>query len=335
MKSIFKIEIPFSASLELTRRCNLRCKHCYIKRKNGRELKGEEWKRVMDELREMGTMMLTITGGEPLMRDDFLDLLKYASSFAIRLFTNATLIDEEVAEELTRMRIIEVETSLHGGMEFHDDFTGKSGAWERTLKGIELLRRNGIKVNVKMNVVRGNVGEMELVKEIAERFGCYAGFDPVIVHREDGDSSPISLRVENLNEVVRKMKKLSKGKKGKRDFETHPPQYLCGAGVTLIAIDAEGNVMPCVGWRRICGNVREKSLREIFYGEEMEEVRGINRRFRDKCPQCKLKDFCEFCLGLSIQENNGSVEPVEFLCKLAYEKERIFMEVEDDSCNKA
>lgn len=335
MESILKNAIPFSTSLELTRRCNLRCKHCYIIKKKKGELTTEEWKRIMDELQKMGTIILTITGGEPLIRKDFVELAEYASTnFALRIFTNAILINESIAERLSEMNVIEVETSIYGSKAFHDRFTGKKGAWEKTLKGIELLQQYGIKVNIKMSVMNNNINEMERVKEIAYQFHSFIGFDPVIVPREDGKHTPSCLRVKNIRKVVKKIKTLSQTGRKDGGFEKHPSKYLCGAGVTTIAIDSTGNVFPCVGWRITCGNIRKETLRNIFYGKEMEKVREVNRSFKNKCDGCEIKNFCEFCIGLSWVENEHKVEPVEFLCKLASEKKKIFLEEKSDSCDK-
>ncbi len=105
------LHIPVSGSLEVTQRCNLRCMHCYIplsKRKGPRkvELSISEIQHILDEIKEAGCLWLLLTGGEPLLRTDFLDIYKFAKhkGFLLTLFTNGTLLTPRIADVLCEWR---------------------------------------------------------------------------------------------------------------------------------------------------------------------------------------------------------------------------------------
>jgi len=108
---------PTSAQIELTYRCDLNCIHCYCK---GSEVKKEltacEWKDLIDQMHSAGTMWLTITGGEPLLRKDFIEIYAYAKKkgFFISLFTCGTLLDDETIRYLSENPPYSVEISLYG-----------------------------------------------------------------------------------------------------------------------------------------------------------------------------------------------------------------------------
>ena len=106
--------IPFKVDWEITYRCNLRCSHCYQTGASGeKELTTEEIYSALDELADLGCLYLTFTGGEILLREDLFDIAKYArkKEFAIRLFTNGTLIDEKVADKIKNLSPLSVEIS--------------------------------------------------------------------------------------------------------------------------------------------------------------------------------------------------------------------------------
>ncbi len=111
-----KKPLPIGVTAELTYRCNLRCIHCYCTNSISKELTLNEWKRAIDILKSWGTVFITFTGGEPLLREDLLQIMRYASKngMALRLFTNGTLINEKIADHLKDMNLLEVEVSIQG-----------------------------------------------------------------------------------------------------------------------------------------------------------------------------------------------------------------------------
>jgi len=141
---------PFMVSYSITTKCNLKCKHCYsdsVDQAAPDELSTGEAFRLKDELSQWGIGLLVIDGGEPLCRDDLLDIVRYASSKGIRttIGSNGTLIDEAMAKKLLDSGVKSAAISIDGAdAETHDSFRGVRGAWAQALEGVEACRDVGL-----------------------------------------------------------------------------------------------------------------------------------------------------------------------------------------------
>src|SRR3990172_2707114 len=108
--------IPYTVTLELTRKCNLNCQHCYAAPERGRrELTFDDTKHIIDELRELGTLFILFTGGDPTANPNFPNILRYASDqkMAIQFFTNGLAITNEVVDELAKLKIFHIGVSVY------------------------------------------------------------------------------------------------------------------------------------------------------------------------------------------------------------------------------
>lgn len=178
-----KFDEPFSDLLRpiiawnITKRCNLRCKHCYIdaeQRRGEGELNKEGALRVVDQVRELGSPLIIFSGGEPLMRDDVFDVIEYAKSRGIKvaLSTNGTLITEEVARRIARAGVDYVGVSLDSPYPtWHDEFRGVKGSFDATMTGIRELKKVGVPVGFRFTVTRFNVGQVPEYLGLALRLG--------------------------------------------------------------------------------------------------------------------------------------------------------------------
>jgi len=166
-----KTYFPGRAMFEVTKRCAQRCVHCYIDDFSGKgELNTEEAKKVIRELDELNCLELTFTGGEVFMRKDFMELLRYARElhFNIIIYTEANLIDEEIADQLKAIAPWKLEVTLLGpDAELHDRLVQKKGAFERTLRGIKLLLERNIRVTGKTILIQMLAGMINDYCEIA------------------------------------------------------------------------------------------------------------------------------------------------------------------------
>jgi len=157
-----------------TKTCNLECVHCYadaeVRRFVG-ELSTEEAQRMIEDLASINTPALLISGGEPLVRPDVLDLAEYATALGVRVTfsTNGTLIDQKKAERLAKIGVTYVGISIDGGEERHDLFRGKAGAFQGAIRGIRNCRAAGIRVGVRFTVTQENLGELEGIFRLVER----------------------------------------------------------------------------------------------------------------------------------------------------------------------
>jgi len=157
----------------ITKRCNLKCVHCYAHatpQAQDNELSTDEGKALIDDLADFKAPVLLFSGGEPLMRKDLPELAGYAVKKGMRavISTNGTLIHEETAKALKDIGLSYVGISLDGGRAINDRFRGVHGAFDAALKGIDNCQKTGIKVGLRFTINKFNVGEVPLLFDILE-----------------------------------------------------------------------------------------------------------------------------------------------------------------------
>jgi len=158
----------------VTRRCNLRCKHCYATSEDkdySNELTTEEGKRLIDDLAQFGCPVLLFSGGEPLIRPDVIELASYAVKKGLRVVfsTNGTLITKDMAKRLKEIGTSYIGISLDGGEIIHDTFRGVSGAFKKAIEGASNCKEVGLKVGFRFTIFKGNATEVPKIFEIAEK----------------------------------------------------------------------------------------------------------------------------------------------------------------------
>jgi len=174
------IQPPFIVSYSITTKCNLKCKHCYsesIDQAAPDELTIEEAFRLMDDLAKWGIHLLVIDGGEPLCREDTLDIVKYSSSKGIRttIGSNGTLIDEVMAKKMLDAGVKAVAISVDGAnAQTHDSFRGESGTFEQTLKGVVACRVAGLPFQFNTIIRKETLSQLEDLLHMAVDYGANA-----------------------------------------------------------------------------------------------------------------------------------------------------------------
>lgn len=305
---------PLSASLELTYRCNWRCVFCYNPRRHDRRaLSVAEWCMVLDDLRALGTLYVALTGGEPLAYSGFLALARAVRerAFALRILTNGALVTDALADEIAGLRPLAVELSLHGAAtETHDRATATPGSFHAMLRGLDRLRARGVGVVLKTPLTCLNESEITGMRRLAEERGVPWRVDAVLTPRDDGDAGPLAYRAsaEATERVFRELASLGQLPQEERaEGGTN-----CGLGRTTVAVDPEGNVFPCLQWRRApLGNVRDTRLRDMWAGSaERLLAAGVARAANDRLVQAggALASF-PFCPALALQHTGDPLRP--------------------------
>ncbi|MGC8719465.1 MAG: radical SAM protein, partial [Thermodesulforhabdaceae bacterium] len=157
----------------ITRKCNLRCVHCYAHADPSpapNELSTAEGKALIDSLAEFGCPVILFSGGEPLMREDLLELVAYAVEKGMRavISTNGTLITARVATEMKSIGLSYVGISLDGLEAVNDRFRGVRGAFGRAMDGIAACQEAGIKVGLRFTINRRNASEIPAIFDLVE-----------------------------------------------------------------------------------------------------------------------------------------------------------------------
>lgn len=318
--------IPISALVELTYRCNLSCRHCYLiprERQHPSELTLPEWEKVFQNLSEMGTLFLTFTGGEPILYPDFLEVFQIARKyrFAIRLFSNGTLIDPHLASHLATLQPLEVEISLYAAREdIHDWFSRTPGSYRSTLKGIDLLVSQGIKVNIKTTILSCNRNEIVPLKRLARERGANVFFSFLLSPRDDGNPIPLAFQL-NSEEILKCLGQIHDSGHPIPNDQLPPPDPkdpICGAGRSSVAISPEGEVFPCVQIRRSAGNILSQDFSKIWSSSALiQEIRKISLSLLASCRECAFSTHCALCPGMSFTLHHNIQVPYWPSCEVA------------------
>ena len=190
--------IPFSLHLDVTYRCNERCVHCYLDHDDHGEMTTDEIKRVLYQAASAGTLILTLSGGEPFLRKDFFDILAYARSlmFSVKIKTNGLLIGAEQAQRLRELHVGEVQISIYSHRpEVHDGITKVRGSLERSLNAIRFLRSQGLTTVIACPLMRANIADYPEVQALAAELGVAFTMDPTITPKIDGDMAIVQHRL--------------------------------------------------------------------------------------------------------------------------------------------
>jgi radical SAM protein with 4Fe4S-binding SPASM domain len=329
--------VPLQVSIEVTRRCPLECLHCYNNLPMGdldakrRELTKEEHFKVLDELVEMGCFWLLYTGGEIFARKDFLEIYTYAKKkgFLITLFTNGTLINEQIADYLKEWPPFAIEITLYGRTrETYEALTAIPGSYDRCLRGIRLLKQRGLPLKLKTVATSINKHEVMAMRRFAEEeLGVEFKADGQINPRIDCSQSPLAVRLTPEEVVALDLSAPRAAHEylrlARRDLGSPPNLdhadtiYFCGGGMNSFAINALGEIGICVISQQETFDIREVGVRRVWE-DSLLQLRSRKRERATKCVQCRIQSLCGMCPANGEMENGERETPVEFLCNVAH-----------------
>ena len=271
--------------ISLTDRCQCRCEHCFAATEDPclpeDELSTLEVRSLLDDLSSMGVTEVCFSGGEPLLRDDILDLVRHAyrKSLVVRLITNGVLLTDQTVLDLKQAGLNWCSVSIDSAKaELHDAFRGYRGCFEKAVNGLRFLVRHGVPCSIVTVARKGIVhtGELEDVVVLGQSLSVTTvriNF-PVPIGRFR--NQPEQMLTHEEREEVRKLLKY-----GIVSMESPREGTKCTAGVTKINILPSGDVTPCVFVPLPYGNIRQEKLSEIWR-DMAEYVREY--RIKGQCP---------------------------------------------------
>ncbi|MBI3557816.1 MAG: radical SAM protein [Deltaproteobacteria bacterium] len=336
--------VPTDGMLELTRLCSLKCTHCYIGdarwKKDPRELSTDQLKALMDALAERGTLWLTFTGGEALLRKDFKELWLYAKQkgFALVLFSNATLIDDKMAGFLELHPPQCLEISIYGATrETYERVTLIPGSFDRFMRGIENVRKRGLPWVLKAPVIKELAGEIPQITALASEWGVRLVLDgeinASIGEGQSGGKAPCASRLseERLVDFALEDKNLLieiKGMARERATaamapKTDEPLFSCGAGSNMFYVNSRGDLQMCVLTHHRSENLyADRTVADGFDATwaKFGDFRKIKMRADSPCIACDLTGICKSCPGFAHLENGDEHSAVEWLCRSTHLK---------------
>jgi radical SAM protein with 4Fe4S-binding SPASM domain len=307
---------PLSVIWDLTYECNLKCKHCLVGAGSpmGDELSTEEITGIIDQLVEMKVFSITFSGGEPLLRKDFFDILNYASArnLGIKLSTNGLLVTDRVIKRLDDIRIFAVQISVDGMEKTHDTFRGGKGAYRKAVNALEKLVAAGYWTIVSAMITKYNRHEIRSILEKAISLGVatfkLSAFIPT--GRGSKNITRLSLSMAETKDLALEMRELQDKYRHKIQFDIEgtycwlldaPPNNLkltrdraarvgCSAGRSQLVISPNGNVLSCPFLCDfVVGDLRKDKVTDIWRDAEiLKQFRNITKgHLKGKCKDCE------------------------------------------------
>ena len=298
--------VPLHATVEITQRCNIRCLHCYnFDRDAPRdravscepELDRAEILRAIGELHRAGCLFLAITGGEALVHPDLFAFLDHAArlDMAVQLLSNGVLLRPGLAGQLARYpNLLTVAISLYGATaEVHDAITQSPGSFARTWRGVDNLRRHGVRVRVKFLIMRANAHEAAAMKAQAEERGLHYNMNLTVTARHDGERDSLNLRVDGAQLEALVRGPLRDGEDRPRQPTFTDARWACNCARSNCAVTARGDVQPCIGIPMSAGNIRRQPFADIWRDAPLfRSIRGLRLADYPSCAPCPHKAWC-------------------------------------------
>lgn len=319
----------------ITRRCNLKCVHCYAHAKNipfDNELSTTEGKFLIDDLAEFGVPVILFSGGEPLVRKDLPELADYAVKKGMRavISTNGTLITPQTARTLKDIGLSYVGISLDGMEEINDRFRGVKGAFRSALEGIKNCKKAGIKVGLRFTINKSNAGQIsEIFKLLEEMDIPRACFYHLVYAGRGSDLVKEDLSHEESRTAVDLILYLTKQLHDKGDLkeiltvDNHadgPYLYLRllrenperarevlellkmnqgnSSGIGIGCVSWDGEVYADQFWRHYSfGNVRNRPFSEIWADTSDPLMKKLKQKKKYAKGKCKTCRWLDICAG--------------------------------------
>ncbi|MGD0056459.1 MAG: radical SAM protein [Methanomassiliicoccales archaeon] len=336
VKKPFVPGAPFQVVWDVTNACNLKCQHCYAQagKVSGDELTHEEALRVVDKLATMGIPVLALSGGEPLVRPDILDIARRGADHGmyVSIATNGTLITKEKARRMKEAGVSYLQISVDGAdAATHDNFRGIPGAFDKTIQGVKNAVAEGFFVSVATTATKKNLTQIPKIIDLCDSLGVNwfmvynfvpTGRGKLIIENDLSPQEREDLLVMLFNklketdvEILTTAPQYARialqncGEGGPLVVPTHfsNPQVDgslfsltefiggCGAGRFYMAIRANGNIEPCVFFPLRVGNVRTDDIEDIWRNNKVFAELRNKDILEDNCRSCDYRYHCGGC----------------------------------------
>jgi radical SAM protein with 4Fe4S-binding SPASM domain len=337
---------PISFDIELTARCNMDCRHCYINLPAGdddaisREMSIGEIADIADQAIDMGTVWCLLTGGEPLLRQDFTEIymMLKKKGLLVSVFTNATLLREEHIALFKKYPPRDIETTVYGvTKETYERVTRRPGSFEKFMNGLDMLIENGVRIRLKTMAIRSNLHEQNEIAEFCRaRTKDFFRFDPQLHLRFDGNEKRnAEIRSERLTpEKIIELEKSDEERFGalikncskliNDDFGHINCDHLfhCGAGSGSFNVSYDGRFRLCSSlWaEETTCDLRKNTLKSAWNNlvPRVRDMRSQKKEFLETCRKCALVNLCLWCPAHAHLETAKMDGSTPYFCEVAH-----------------
>jgi len=336
----------FSFDLDLTARCNNNCRHCYInvpaqdRFAQVHELTLPEIAHIADQAVELGALWCLITGGEPLLREDFADiyLMLKRKGLLVSVFTNATMIRAEHIALFKKYPPRDIEVTIYGATrETYEAVSRRPGSFAAFVLGLDLLVDAGVRVRLKAMALRSNLHEMEAIAAFGRaRTKDFYRFDPQLHLRFDGDPARnAEIKEERLTpEEVVALERADEHRFGSlqkgcgtliNEGFTHigcDHLFHCGAGNGSFNVGYDGTFRLCSSlWAPgTTVNLRGTRLREAWESlvPHVRDLRSRDAEYLATCRRCAIVNLCLHCAAHAHLETGAMDGVTPYFCEVAH-----------------
>lgn len=356
--------IPIAFELELTARCNNNCRHCYInlppydKLAQAKEMSLDQIEAIADQAVELGSLWVTLTGGEPLLRPDFFDvyLMFKKKGFLINLFTNACLISDRHIQLFKKYPPRDIEVTVYGITEnTYEAVSRVPGTYRAFRRGLDLLLANGMPVTLKAVSLQSNKHELTAISEFCQdKTHRPFRFDPFlhlrydrdairneeikqerlepeeIVSLEMGDETRFHSMQQNCESLI-KLDTMDHQKCasctehfGCKQYSDFSKLFRCGIGVNEFNVSYDGQL-------RLCSSLSAPNttvdLRSIFLKQGLSELKTRIKEMQtqsiailETCKSCPISNLCMWCHATAYLETGDMEGEVAYFCAVAHSR---------------
>lgn len=328
--------IPINGGFELTPYCNLACKMCYVKETAPGlpVMDRNAWLDIARQAADAGTMFVALSGGEPLLHPDFRQIYSGLKKLGmvVTINTNATLIDEEMADFLAKDMPRRVNVTLYGASEeVYERLCGNGKAFEKAIRGIEWMLERGIPVKINITPTTINYPDLDDMLEICKKHGLPVEmalyvFEPI--RKQQPEQQLYRLSPEQIAIAHERWDRYVYSEEGMAARSAYAAKALkvfdesrkteglvpirCSAGTTGYTICWDGKMVPCTGMIRPRADVREMGF-AAAWEETKKEREGI--RVPAICAGCSLRPFCLVCAAIAFHAHGVFDRPVGYMCE--------------------
>lgn len=323
---------PVAGNFELTPRCNFNCKMCYIhlseaeQRRRGRELSAEQWLEIGEAAAREGLVFLLLTGGEPTLRPDFIEILRGLKRLGllISVNTNGYLLQGELRERLMADPPHRLNITLYGtSNETYEALCGVP-AYDRVVENIRALRQAGMDVKLNLTLAPDNLRDRETVAEKALELGAHLQtaaylFPPLRVTGQSAFPQRLAPEEAGRVEALQRLRSMDRSQlQTLREKLTLPEEMeescaYCRSGRSAFWLSWDGKMLPCGMLPYPAPNVLE-----LGFSEAWRIVRDTVKtlRYPLACQQCRYREVCQICLAKCYTETQGFEKAPVYCCRM-------------------
>lgn len=323
---------PVSGNFELTPRCNFNCKMCYVhlseaeQKRRGRELTASQWLSIGESACREGVVFLLLTGGEPTLRPDFMEILSGLKRMGLLISVNSNgfLLQGDLLEQIIKDPPHRFNITLYGtSNETYEALCGIP-AYDQVLRNLRALRDAGIDVKLNLTLTPENMGDREAVAAAARELGAHLQtatylFPPVRITGKNDFPQRLpaeaagSLEGRRLREILSEDDFARLKSRFLLPVEAEDECRYCRSGRSSFWLTWDGRLLPC-------GMLPEPSADVLRLGfskawaEVRDAMQGI--RFPKACTECRYRELCHICLAKCYCETLGFDRPPEYACRM-------------------